>query len=120
MSEPPCLLIVEDDPGFQRQLRSACDGYRIAVADDRESALAAVRADAPAVVVLEVAFGAREFDIGEWVSAGDALGEGVAERAAEGDADDVLQVGGCHLDGLTSGGLDVLVDVEDVGCGAVA
>ncbi|MEP9402632.1 PEP-CTERM-box response regulator transcription factor [Sphingomonas sp. VNH70] len=54
MSAAPCLLIVEDDPGLQRQLRWAYDGYRIAVAGDREAALAAVRADAPDVVTLDL------------------------------------------------------------------
>ena len=55
MSEPEkILLIVEDDLALQRQLRCAYDGYRVVVAQDRESALAALRADEPAVVTLDL------------------------------------------------------------------
>ncbi len=54
MTDPRRLLIVEDDAGLQRQLRWAYDGYRIAVAGDRESAIAAVRAEEPQVVTLDL------------------------------------------------------------------
>jgi len=55
MSEPEkTLLIVEDDLGLQRQLRWAYDGYRVVVAQDRESALAALRAEEPAVITLDL------------------------------------------------------------------
>lgn len=50
----PRLLIVEDDLGLQRQLRWAYDGYAVTVAADRESALAALRAEEPAVVTLDL------------------------------------------------------------------
>ena len=50
----PVLLVVEDDPGLQRQLRWAYDGYEVIVATDREAALDAVRAHAPAVVTLDL------------------------------------------------------------------
>ena len=50
----PVLLIVEDDPGLQRQLRWAYEGYEIVVAADRGEALAAVREHAPAVVTLDL------------------------------------------------------------------
>ncbi|CAL1238970.1 PEP-CTERM-box response regulator transcription factor [Candidatus Methylocalor cossyra] len=48
------LLIVEDDPGLQNQLRWSFDQYRVVVADDRESAVAAVKRHQPAVVTLDL------------------------------------------------------------------
>ncbi len=48
------LLIVEDDPGLQRQLRWAYDGYEVLVASDRTEALAVLRAEAPDVVTLDL------------------------------------------------------------------
>lgn len=50
----PKLLIVEDDAGLQRQLRWAYDGYDIVTAANREEAIAAVRAEEPAVVTLDL------------------------------------------------------------------
>ena len=37
------LLIIEDDPGLQGQLRWSFDGFEIAVAGEREAALAEVK-----------------------------------------------------------------------------
>ena len=54
MTETKILLIVEDDPGLQRQLRWAYDGYEVVVAGDREAALTALRAHEPAVVTLDL------------------------------------------------------------------
>ncbi|MCI0666936.1 MAG: PEP-CTERM-box response regulator transcription factor [Methylococcaceae bacterium] len=48
------LLIVEDDPGLQSQLRWNFDQYKVQVADDRESAIAAIRKSVPAVVTLDL------------------------------------------------------------------
>ncbi|MBR0553197.1 PEP-CTERM-box response regulator transcription factor [Stakelama marina] len=50
----PRLLIVEDDPGLQRQLRWAYEGYDIFVASDRASAIAQLRAEEPQVVTLDL------------------------------------------------------------------
>lgn len=50
----PKLLIVEDDPGLQRQLRWAYEDYEAIIAGDREEALARLRADEPAVVTLDL------------------------------------------------------------------
>jgi two-component system, NtrC family, response regulator len=36
----PKLLIIEDDPGLQKQLRWSLDAYDVVVAGDREAALA--------------------------------------------------------------------------------
>ncbi|SMF96641.1 two-component system, NtrC family, response regulator [Methylomagnum ishizawai] len=48
------LLIVEDDPGLQSQLRWSFDQYKVWTADDRESALAAVKRHQPEVVTLDL------------------------------------------------------------------
>jgi two-component system NtrC family response regulator len=54
MSNKPKLLIVEDDAGLQRQLRWAYEGYAIIAAEDRDSAIAALRAEEPPVVTLDL------------------------------------------------------------------
>ncbi len=48
------LLIVEDDPGLQKQLRWSLDAYDTITADDRESALAQLRRHQPAVVTMDL------------------------------------------------------------------
>jgi two-component system, NtrC family, response regulator len=48
------LLIIEDDPGLQKQLRWNFDAYDVLVAGDRESALAHVRRHEPAVVTMDL------------------------------------------------------------------
>src|SRR5512139_3418353 len=48
------LLIIEDDPGLQKQLRWSFDAYEALVAGDRESALAQVRRYEPAVVTMDL------------------------------------------------------------------
>ena len=48
------LLIIEDDPGLQKQLRWSFDAYEVLVARDRESALALVRRHEPAVVTMDL------------------------------------------------------------------
>jgi two-component system NtrC family response regulator len=48
------LLIVEDDPGLQRQLRWSFEEFEVAIAGDREAALAEVRRCPPAVVTLDL------------------------------------------------------------------
>ncbi|MFL6707137.1 MAG: PEP-CTERM-box response regulator transcription factor [Massilia sp.] len=48
------LLIIEDDPGLQKQLRWSLDDYDVAVAGDREAALAQIRRHEPAVVTLDL------------------------------------------------------------------
>lgn len=50
----PRLLIVEDDPGLQRQLRWAYEDYEVTIAGSREDAIAALRAEEPAVVTLDL------------------------------------------------------------------
>lgn len=52
--EKPKLLIIEDDPGLQKQLRWSFDAYEVLVAGDREAALAQVRRHEPAVVTMDL------------------------------------------------------------------
>lgn len=48
------LLIVEDDPALQKQIRWSFDQFETLTADDRESALAQIRRHAPAVVTMDL------------------------------------------------------------------
>ena len=50
----PVLLVVEDDPGLQAQLKWAYDDFEVVIAGDRDSAMAALRSEAPAVVTLDL------------------------------------------------------------------
>lgn len=50
----PTLLIVEDDEGLQAQLKWAYDDFDVVIAGDRDSAIAALRSEAPAVVTLDL------------------------------------------------------------------
>lgn len=52
--KPRSLLIVEDDPALQKQMRWSFDQYETLVADDRESALTQMRRHAPAVVTMDL------------------------------------------------------------------
>jgi two-component system, NtrC family, response regulator len=52
--KPRPLLIVEDDPALQKQIRWAFDQYETLVADDRESALAQIRRHTPPVVTMDL------------------------------------------------------------------
>jgi two-component system NtrC family response regulator len=48
------LLIIEDDVGLQKQLRWSFDAYEVLVAGDRESAIAQIRRNEPAVVTMDL------------------------------------------------------------------
>jgi two-component system, NtrC family, response regulator len=50
----PKLLVIEDDPGLQAQLKWAYEDFQVIVAGDRAGALAALRAEEPAVVTLDL------------------------------------------------------------------
>jgi two-component system, NtrC family, response regulator len=52
--KPRTLLIVEDDPALQKQIRWSFDQYETLVADDRESALNQIRRHSPAVVTMDL------------------------------------------------------------------
>lgn len=48
------LLVIEDDPGLQKQLKWCFDGYEVLLAEDRESGLAQLRRHEPPVVTLDL------------------------------------------------------------------
>ena len=48
------ILIVEDDPGLQRQLKWALDGFEVECAENRADAVAAARRFEPAVVLQDL------------------------------------------------------------------
>ena len=50
----PKLLIVEDDPGLQAQLKWAWPDFEVIMAGDRPSAIAALRSEEPDVVTLDL------------------------------------------------------------------
>ncbi len=55
MSEQnPTLLIVEDDPGLQSQLKWHFENYNVVIASTRDEALASVRREQPSVVLQDL------------------------------------------------------------------
>ena len=48
------LLVVEDDPGLQSQIRWCFENYEVLLAGDRESAIEQVKKNKPAVVTLDL------------------------------------------------------------------
>lgn len=50
----PKLLIVEDDPGLQAQLKWAYEDFEVLIAGDRQTALALLRSEEPSVVTLDL------------------------------------------------------------------
>ncbi len=50
----PKLLVVEDDPGLQAQLKWAYEDFDVLIAGDRQSALTLLRAEEPPVVTLDL------------------------------------------------------------------
>ena len=59
------LLIVEDDPALQKQMRWAFDSCETVVADDRESAIAQLRRHEPAVVTMDLGLPPAPDDVTE-------------------------------------------------------
>jgi len=53
-ADKPKLLIVEDDPGLQKQLKWCFEDYEVLIAEDRNAALAAVRRFEPPVVLQDL------------------------------------------------------------------
>ncbi|GAB4254960.1 MAG: PEP-CTERM-box response regulator transcription factor [Methylomicrobium sp.] len=54
MSDDNILLIVEDDPGLQKQLKWGLENYQITMAGDRNAAITALRRYNPKVVTLDL------------------------------------------------------------------
>ncbi|MBP7614768.1 MAG: PEP-CTERM-box response regulator transcription factor [Thauera sp.] len=59
------LLIVEDDPALQKQMRWAFDACETVVAGDRESAIAQLRKHEPAVVTMDLGLPPAPDDVSE-------------------------------------------------------
>ncbi len=53
-SDKPLLLVVEDDPGIQKQLKWCLDSYELIFANDRKSAIKQLRRFEPSVVTLDL------------------------------------------------------------------
>ncbi len=71
--DKPKLLIIEDDPGLQAQLKWAYPDFSVIVASDRAAALAALRADEPAVVTLDLGLPPDPDGTGEGFAVLDAI-----------------------------------------------
>ncbi|MBS3963188.1 MAG: PEP-CTERM-box response regulator transcription factor [Methylomonas sp.] len=54
MIQPKRLLVVEDDPGLQKQFKWSLDRYDIMIASNRSEAIAAFRRHTPSVVTLDL------------------------------------------------------------------
>jgi two-component system NtrC family response regulator len=52
--QKPCLLIIEDDPGLQKQLKWSFDQYSLLQATDRREAIGLLRRFEPAVVLQDL------------------------------------------------------------------
>jgi two-component system NtrC family response regulator len=61
----PALLVVEDDPALQTQMKWAFDAYDVAVASDQEEAIAQLRRVEPAVVTLDLGLPPETGGVGE-------------------------------------------------------
>ena len=69
----PKLLIVEDDEGLQAQLKWAYDDFDVVIAGTREAAIAALRADEPAVVTLDLGLPPDPDGVSEGLAVLDAI-----------------------------------------------
>ncbi len=63
------LLIVDDDPGVQKQLKWSLSDYEVVLADTKESAIAAVRRHEPKVVTLDLGLPPDEANATEGLAA---------------------------------------------------
>ena len=63
------LLVIEDDPGLQSQLKWCFDGYGVQIAGDRESAIALLRRTESAVVTLDLGLPPDPANVSEGMAA---------------------------------------------------
>lgn len=54
MEKNKILLVIEDDPGIQKQLKWGFDQYQVVIAGDREETITAIRRFMPSVVTLDL------------------------------------------------------------------
>ena len=99
----PFLLIVEDDPGLQNQLKWCFDGYEVLIAEDRDSALVAVRRHEPPVVLQDLGLPPDPQGVSEGLST----------------LQEILKVAPGTKDIVVTGQLDHANAVRAVGLGAV-
>ncbi|MCL1824935.1 MAG: PEP-CTERM-box response regulator transcription factor [Betaproteobacteria bacterium] len=59
------LLIIEDDPALQKQMRWAFDGFETVLAEDRESAIVQMRRYEPVVVTMDLGLPPKPNDVSE-------------------------------------------------------
>ena len=59
------LLVIEDDPGLQKQLKWCFEGYSVHIAGDRASAIAALRRYEPPVITLDLGLPPDETNVSE-------------------------------------------------------
>ena len=90
------LLIVEDDPGLQSQLRWCFEDYEVITAADRETALTLVRQQAPPVVTLDLGLPPDPANASEGLAALEAIltqapGTKVIVVTGNDDRDNALQ-----------------------------
>ncbi|WBY15618.1 PEP-CTERM-box response regulator transcription factor [Erythrobacteraceae bacterium WH01K] len=69
----PKLLVVEDDEGLQAQLRWAYEDFDVTIAGSREAAIAALRAEEPAVVTLDLGLPPDPDGVSEGLAVLDAI-----------------------------------------------
>lgn len=60
MSEKPCLMIVDDDPGIRGQLEWTFEDYNVVTAENREQAISQLRRFEPQVVTLDLGLPPKE------------------------------------------------------------
>ncbi len=63
------LLIVEDDPGLQKQLKWSFEGYDVEIADNREEAIVALRRFSPPVITLDLGLPPDPANVSEGLAA---------------------------------------------------
>jgi two-component system NtrC family response regulator len=63
--KPRTLLIVEDDPALQKQMRWAFDGFDTVFASERETAITQLRRFEPAVVTMDLGLPPQPDDVSE-------------------------------------------------------
>ncbi|GMN12480.1 PEP-CTERM-box response regulator transcription factor [Altererythrobacter sp. MTPC7] len=69
----PKLLVVEDDEGLQAQLKWAYEDFDVTIAGSREAAIAALRAEEPAVVTLDLGLPPDPDGVSEGLAVLDAI-----------------------------------------------
>ncbi len=110
------LLIVEDDPGLQKQLKWAYEDFEVFVAGDRETAINMLRAEEPDVVTLDLGLPPDPDGVSEGFATMDAIlslkpNTKVIVASGHGEKDSALRA-------IASGAWDFYqkpVDIDELG-----